>query len=148
MTAGNPSLTEFFKKLVGAKFTVDLDKNYKVEKVEGKDAFIASLGAGSPQMDTLLKKIMTDDALKQMCDPTFGLVPPTPPKKAGETWKRETHDQPRADRHLRGDLQVQVRRPGRDKKDMDKIEVETSLVYTAPKDERRRGCCSGSRTAS
>ncbi len=89
VTAGNPNLTEFFKKLVGAKFTVILDKNFKVVEVQGRDTFIASLGAGSQQMDTLLKKIMTDDALKQMCDPTFGMVPPAP-KKVGETWKRET----------------------------------------------------------
>ena len=75
VTAGNPTLTQFFKALVGAKFTAILDKIQKVEKVEGKEKFIADLGAGSQQMDTLLKKIMTDDALKQMCDPSFGLTP-------------------------------------------------------------------------
>ena len=50
------------------------------------------------------------------------------------------HDQPRPDRDLRGELHVQVRWSRADedkkdekKKDTDKIEVETSLVYTAPK---------------
>ena len=90
VTAGNPTLTQFFKALVGAKFTAILDKNQKVEKVEGKEKFIQDLGAGSPQMDALLKKIMTDDALKQMCDPSFGLTPTDGPKKPGDTWKKES----------------------------------------------------------
>src|SRR5262245_36343458 len=39
-TANNP-LGDFFKALVGSKFTIDLDtKNLKVTKVDGKDAFI------------------------------------------------------------------------------------------------------------
>ena len=139
VTAGNPTLTQFFKALVGAKFTVILDKNQKVEKVEGKDKFITDLGAGSPQMDNLLKKIMTDDALKQMCDPSFGLTPDSP-KKVGDTWKKEST----LDLGPIGTYQVTYNfkyvgpATDEDKKDparkeTDKIEVETSLVYTAPK---------------
>ena len=44
VTAGNPNLTQFFKALVGAKFTAILDKIQKVEKVEGKEKFIQDLG--------------------------------------------------------------------------------------------------------
>ena len=57
--------------------------------MEGRDEFIKTLGAGSPQIDTLLKNILTDDALKEMCDPTFKLMPDSP-KKPGETWKRDS----------------------------------------------------------
>ena len=129
-SAGNPGLTEFFKKLVGAEFTVTLDKNSKVEKVEGKDAFVASLGAGSPQMDTLLKRIMTDDALKQMCDPTLGLIPDSP-KKPGDTWKKEST----LNLGPIGSYTVvyNFKFVGADK-DMDKIEVDTLLTYNAPKE--------------
>ena len=48
-SSGNPGLADFFKGLKDTEFTATLGKNYKVEKVEGKDAFIAKLGAGSPQ---------------------------------------------------------------------------------------------------
>jgi hypothetical protein len=139
VTAGNPTLTQFFKALVGAKFTAILDKNQKVEKVEGKEKFIADLGAGSQQMDALLKKIMTDDALKQMCDPSFGLTPDAP-KKPGDTWKKDStidlgpigtyavsytfkYVGPASDEDKKDEK----------KKDTDKIEVETTLNYTAPK---------------
>ena len=139
VTAGNPTLTQFFKALVGAKFTAILDKSQKVEKVEGKEKFIADLGAGSQQMDALLKKIMTDDALKQMCDPSFGLTPDAP-KKAGDTWKKDStidlgpigtyavsytfkYVGPASDEDKKDEK----------KKDTDKIEVETTLNYTAPK---------------
>jgi len=138
VTAGNPTLTQFFKALVGAKFTVILDKNQKVEKVEGKEKFIQDLGAGSPQMDNLLKKIMTDDALKQMCDPSFGLTPDSP-KKVGDTWKKESN----LDLGPIGSYAVSYNfkyvepsaedKKDEKKKDLDKIEIETSLNYSAPK---------------
>jgi len=139
VTAGNPTLTQFFKALVGAKFTVILDKNQKVEKVEGKDKFIADLGAGSQQMDTLLKKIMTDDALRQMCDPTFGLTPDSP-KKPGDTWKKEStldlgpigsYSVTYNFKYVGPASEEDKKDPA--KKDTDKIEVETNLVYNAPK---------------
>src|SRR5262249_28271951 len=127
-SAGNPGLMEFFKKLVGTKFTVTLDKG-KVEKVEGKDEFIKSLGAGSPQMDTLLKSILTDDALKEMCDPTFKLVPDAP-KKVGESWKREstTNLGPIGSYTVTYNFKY-----AGVEKDLDKIEVDTSVTYSAPK---------------
>jgi uncharacterized protein DUF6263 len=139
VTAGNPTLTQFFKALVGAKFSATLDKNQKVEKVEGKDKFIQDLGAGNQQMDALLKKIMTDDALKQMCDPSFGLTPDSP-KKPGDTWKKDST----IDLGPIGTYAVSYtfkyvgpptdeEKKDEKKKDTDKIEVETSLVYSAPK---------------
>jgi len=127
-SAGNPGLMEFFKKLVGTKFTVTLDKG-KVEKVEGKEEFIKSLGAGSPQMDTLLKSILTEDALKEMCDPTFKLTPDSP-KKVGESWKREstTNLGPIGSYTVTYNFKY-----AGVEKDMDKIDVDTSITYVAPK---------------
>jgi hypothetical protein len=137
-TAGNPGLMDFFKKLVGAKFTVTLDKNFKVEKVDGVKEFIGSLGAGNTQtrMDEVLKQIMTDDAVKQMCDPTFGLMPEGP-KKAGDKWTR-----PPVTLNLGpiGSYTVTYNFTyvGMDK-DMEKIEVEPSITYVAPKAEMSSG---------
>ncbi len=130
-TAGNPGLMDFFKKLVNAKFTVILDKNYKVEKVDGVLDFIKNLSSGTSQtrMDDVLKSIMTDDAVKQMCDPTFGLIPDGP-KKIGDKWTKQTN----LNLGPIGSYTVTYNFTyvGVDK-DMDKIEVEPSLVYTAPK---------------
>ena len=88
-------------------------------------------------MDALLKNIMTDDALKQMCDPSFGLTPTMGPRSPAIRGRRRARST-RADRVLCGQLHLQVcravgREEGRRKKDTEKIEVETSLVYTAPK---------------
>jgi hypothetical protein len=134
-SAGNPGLVEFFKNLKDAEFTVTLGKGYKVEKVEGKEAFVQKLGAGSAQMDALLKKVMTDDAMKEMADPTYGLLPDSP-KKAGEKWEKKTplNLGPIGSYELTYKFTYVGPEKDGPKKDMDKIEVETAINYTAPKD--------------
>lgn len=127
-SAGNPGLMDFFKNLVGSEFTVTYGKDMKVEKVDGKDEFVKKLGAGNAQMDSLLKKILTDDALKQMADPTFGMIPEQP-KAVGESWERK------ATLNLGpiGTYEVTYKftYKGREK-DLDKVEVATTLSYKAP----------------
>jgi hypothetical protein len=134
-SAGNPGLVEFFKNLKDSEFVVTLGKNYKVEKVEGKEAFIQKLGAGSAQMDALLKKVMTEDALKEMTDPTYKLFPDAA-KKAGEKWERSTKLNlgPIGSYDLTYKFNYVGPEKEGPKKDMDKIEVETVIAYTAPKD--------------
>ncbi len=134
-TAGNPGLNDFFKKLGTAEFTATIDKNYRVEKVEGKEQFVTSVGAGSPAMDALLKKVLTDDALKDMCDPTLKIVPETP-KKAGDTWERKVplNLGPIGTYEVTYKFKYVGPATEADKKDMDKIEVEALLTYTAPKE--------------
>ncbi len=129
-SAGNPGLTEFFKKLTGAEFTATIDKNFKVTDVKGREEFVRGIATGSPQMESLLSKILTDDALRDMTDPSLKLVPQDGPKKVGDKWKRE------------GTINLgpigtytvvyNFTYVGTEK-DMDKIEVETTLTYTAPK---------------
>ncbi|MFO0825154.1 MAG: DUF6263 family protein [Gemmataceae bacterium] len=129
-TAGNPGLTEFFKKLSGAEFTAVIEKGAKVVEVQGKADFIRGLSTGSPQMESLLNKILTDDALKDMCDPTLKLVPEDGPKKVGDTWSRKgtVNLGPIGSYTITYNFKyVGV------EKDMDKIEVEPKLEYTAPK---------------
>ncbi len=133
--AGNPGLVEFFKNLKDAEFTATIGKDYNIEKVEGKEAFIAKLGSGSSQMDQLLKKVMTEDALKVMTDPTYKLFPePNTPKKKGDKWKRES----KLDLGPIGKYDVTYNftyvEPDKEgeRKDFDKIELETAINYTAP----------------
>jgi hypothetical protein len=89
--AANNPLGEFFKALIGSKFTIDLDpKDNKVIKVEGRDAFIAKLVAANPQMKPLLETILSNEALKEMAEPTFAVVPPKGDAAKGETWTRSS----------------------------------------------------------
>lgn len=134
-SAGNPGLIEFFKNLKDSEFTVTLGKGYKVEKVEGKEAFLQKLGAGSNQMDALLKKVMTDEALKEMTDPTYKLLPDSP-KKKGDKWEKKTNLNLGPIGSYELVYKFTYAEPDKDDahKDFDKFEVETVITYTAPKE--------------
>ena len=131
-SSGNPGLMDFFKNLQGSEFGVTLNtKDWKVEKVDGKDEFIKKLGAGNAQMDSLLKKIMTDDALKQMADPTFNFIPDAP-KAAKDTWEKKTT----LGLGPIGSYEITYKftYTGKDatKKHLDRVEVATTLTYKPP----------------
>jgi len=130
-SAANNALSEFFKQLVGAEFTLTIDKALKVTKVEGRDEFIKRLGGANAQMEPLLKKILNDDALKQMADPTFGVLPGKEVTK-GEQWTRES-------KLSLGPIggyesKFTYTYEGKDEKDANiaKIKVATTLKYILP----------------
>ncbi|AWM36140.1 hypothetical protein GobsT_60910 [Gemmata obscuriglobus] len=129
-SSSNPGLVEFFKGLKDSEFTATLGNNYKVEKVEGKEEFIKKLGSGSQQMDALLKKVLTEDALKEMVDPTAKLFPDGA-KKVGDTWEKKTtlNLGPIGTYDLTYKLKYAAV-----EKEKDKLELETVIKYTAPKD--------------
>jgi len=131
-SGGNPGLLDFFKNLEGAEFGVTLNtKTWTVEKVDGKDDFVKKLGAGNAQMDSLLKKIMTDDALKQMADPTHALIPDAP-KAANESWeKKQTLSLGPIGSY---EVTYKFTYKGKDatKKHLDRVEIGTTLAYKPP----------------
>jgi hypothetical protein len=126
----NPGLAEFYKNLIGTEFTVTL-KNGAVEKVDGKDDLLKKLGSANAQMEALLKKVLTDEALKQMADPTFGLTPAKEMKK-DESWEKK------APVNLGPigsyDLTYKFTYKGKDadKKELDRVEVLPTMTYKAP----------------
>lgn len=128
----NPGLVDFYNGLIGSEFTVTM-KGGVVEKVDGKDDLLKKLGSANAQMEALLRKVLSDEALKQMSDPTFGLMP-TKEVKKDETWEKK------APLNLGPigsyDLTYKFKYLGKDaaQKDMDKVEVTTDLKYAAPKD--------------
>jgi hypothetical protein len=87
-SAASP-LSEFFKALVGGEFRITISPTMKVIKVEGRDEFVKKLMAANPQMQPLLNQILSDEALKQMADPAFAVVPGKPVKK-GDSWDRKS----------------------------------------------------------
>jgi hypothetical protein len=85
--AGANPLSDFYKALVGSEFTLTIDKNMKIAKIEGRDEFLKKLVKDNPQIEPLLKTILTDEALKQMSDPAFSVVPDKSVKK-GDSWTK------------------------------------------------------------
>jgi len=131
-TATNP-LADFFKALVGTEFKLTLDKDMKVVKVEGRDAFVQKLTQANQQMEGLLKKILNEDALKQMADPTFGLVPGHAVGK-GETWTRESTINLGPIGSYKGSYKYTLEGFDDKNKDLAKIKIETALTYSPPTD--------------
>ena len=55
----NGPLSDFFKALVGAEFKVVLDRDYRVQKVEGREEFVKKLVEANKQMKPLLDQILS-----------------------------------------------------------------------------------------
>ena len=84
-------LTDGYKALVGAEFTLTLSPEMKAIRVEGGQTalqdFIKKAAAANPQTEKLLNQVLTEDALKAMADATFAAVPNKEVKK-GDSWER------------------------------------------------------------
>src|SRR5262249_30750239 len=68
--AANP-LSDFFKGLVGAEFTLTVGKNMKVTRIEGREKVLEGLVKANPPMRPLLEQILSEGALKEMADKAF-----------------------------------------------------------------------------
>jgi hypothetical protein len=124
----NP-LTDFFRALVDAEFTLTINKKtLAVTEIAGRTEFIAKLTKTNAQLDSLLKAILSDKALKQMADPIFAVVP----EKAvtvGETWTKKST----LDMGPIGTYETEYKYTLKGvEKDLATIDVATSLNYKAP----------------
>jgi len=131
-TTGNAALNDFFKALVGSEFKLTLDKDMKVTKVEGRDEFLKKLTQANQQMDTLLKRILSEEALKQMADPTFGILPKQGAVAKGDTWKRESELSLGPIGSYKSIFTYTYEGQDEKNKDLAKIKVDTNLTYVAP----------------
>jgi len=126
----NP-LTDFFKALVDAKFTLTINKSdMEISKIEGRKEFIEKLVKANQQLDTLLKQILSEKALKQMADPTFAAIP-----KGGEIPKDKTWEKKdvKLDMGPIGVYDTSYKYTLKDIKDkLATIDVATTLKYSAP----------------
>jgi hypothetical protein len=129
--AANP-LSDFFKQLVGQEFTITLGKDMKVGKIDGRTEFLRKLVQANQQMEPLLNRILSEDSLKHMADPTFALLPPNPVVKKGETWEKPS------DLNLGpiGSYSTRTKYTydGQDAQNADlaKLKAETTLTYRPP----------------
>jgi hypothetical protein len=84
---GDSPLAAFFKELVGSDFTVVLDGNTKVVRVEGVEALAHKLAAGNPQAGPALALALSEDTIKEMATQTFLSLPGREVNK-GDSWTR------------------------------------------------------------
>jgi hypothetical protein len=126
----NP-LSDFFKQLVDSQFTMTIGDDMKIRgKIEGKDEFIQKLIKNNAQMETLLKRILNDEAFKQMADPTFAALPDHAVNK-GATWERKSE----LDMGPIGTYKITntYTYEGLDKdKKYDRISIKSNLTYVPP----------------
>jgi len=127
----NPGLSEFFKNLVGSSFTITFGENGAVEKVEGKDEFLKKLGSANPQMENLLKKILSDEALKEMSDPLVGLTPPAE-KAVNESWEKKATLPLGPIGSYDRTLKFTYKGKDATQKELDRVDVDVNLAYKTP----------------
>jgi Family of unknown function (DUF6263) len=126
--ATNNPLADFFKALVGSKFKITVTPDFKVKSIEGRKEFVDKLVKANPQMEPLLNTILSDEALKQMSDPAFAVIPSKPVKK-GDTWtdKRQIDMGPIGKYENSSKFTYE----GPEQK-LQKIKVDSTLTYQPP----------------
>jgi hypothetical protein len=81
-------LSNFFKELSRAEFTVKLNSEMQTTNVEGADKLIEALGKASPQMKLMVTEFFSPGAVRQLADAAFPALPGKEVKK-GDTWTRQ-----------------------------------------------------------
>ena len=128
---GNPGLTEFFKNLVGSELTITFGKGMAVEKVDGRDELQKKLSAVNPQMEAVLKSVLTDEAIKEMTDPSAGVTPAAPQAVNG-TWEKKSTLSLGPIGSYERTFVYTYKGKDPEKKELDRIEVKPSLAYKPP----------------
>jgi hypothetical protein len=86
--AGDSPLAGFFKALVGTEFTLVLDANTKVVRIEGVEALAHKLAAANPQAGQALALALSEETFKEMATQTFLSLPGREVNR-GDTWMRQ-----------------------------------------------------------
>ncbi len=126
----NNPMTDFFKKLQDADLKLTIDpKDMSVKNIEGQDELVKKLGQTNPQMEPLLKSILSKEALIQMAEPTWGAFPTTAQKKGG-TWKKSSKLDLGPIGTYNSDYTYTYEGPD---KGGEKIKIDATLTYAQPK---------------
>jgi hypothetical protein len=133
----NNPMADFFNALKTLELTLVIDPTtMTVKEVKGQKEFVDKLAQTNPQMQSLLKNILSEDAIKQMAQPTWGAIPKDPVKKDG-TWKPKPST---LDLGAIGTYETTFDYTYKGQKDgLDEIGVKTSLQYKAPSGDKKNG---------
>ena len=89
ITGNLPGVEGLAGNMKGATLTFILDKNLKVTKVVGHDAYIEKISGGNDDIAKVMKASATTDTLKVAVEDMLA-VGPGKPVSPGDTWKRDT----------------------------------------------------------
>ena len=131
----NP-MTDFFKALQTLDLTFTIKQSdMSIEKIEGNEEFIKALGKTNPQMEPLLKSILSQDALKKMAEPTLFAFPPEG-KISKKTWDRTSDlDLGPIGKYTTKYVFTYAGKvkEGKDK-DLEKVDIKSTMSYKPPTD--------------
>lgn len=130
-SSSNSALADFFNALKGTEFTLTFNDKMQVEAVEGREALVTKLTQANRQLENLLKAILSEEALKKMADPTFGMAPPEP-KAVGETWTATTTLDLGPIGTYENTYTYTYKGKDAEKTNLDRIEVTVAISYKAP----------------
>jgi hypothetical protein len=129
--APNNPMTDFFNALLKLDLTFTITKDMKVESIEGHDDFIKNLGKTNPQMEPLLKSILSKEALTKMIEPTLYVYPSGPVTK-GETWKKTSTLDLGPIGTYKTDYTFDFEGKDKKEKEKERIGVKASMTYKLP----------------
>ncbi len=130
----NNNLNDFFSALKDSEFTITLNtEKMEVTKVDGRQAFIDKLVKTNPQMKPLLEQILSEQAMKEMAEPAFAVVPGKEVKK-GDTWKRESKLDMGPIGKFENSYTYTYEGPV-EKDKQEKIKIDSVLKFVAPVDQ-------------
>jgi hypothetical protein len=137
---GNNPLGDFFRALVGSKFTVTLDtKALKVTDIGGREDFLKKLVAANPGMRQLLETILSKEALQEMAEPTFAVIPTTAITDKDKKWTRKTNLDMGPIGKYENSYDYEYEGTDAADKAVHKIAVKTTLNYKEPGDAAGQG---------
>lgn len=129
----NP-LTDFFNALLKLDLKFTISPKMKVEKIEGNEELIKSLAKSNPQMEPLLKSILSTDALKRMAEPPLYAFP-TEAVKKGKTWSNKSELSLGPIGTYKTDYTFDYAGKDDKKKELDRITVKATMTYVPPSEK-------------
>ena len=129
----NP-MTDFFNQLLNQELTFTINPDtMKVVEIQGRDQFIKSLGDTNPQMTSLLKTILSEEALQKMAEPTWWALPEKAVSK-GDTWSKDSELKlgPIGTYKTKFDFTYAGKA---EKGNLEKVDIKAQMTYTAPQDK-------------
>jgi hypothetical protein len=134
----NP-MTDFFDQLMKEELTYHVKTDLsEVVEIEGRDKFIKGLQEINPQMQNLLKAILSDKSLQKMAEPTWFAFPKNGVIPASGTWTGDSKLDLGPIGKYNTDFVFTYGKPDEVKK-LETIKIKSSLKYEAPGDANKAG---------
>jgi hypothetical protein len=122
-------------QLQNVTFTSKLDKELKVQQLEGYDELVKRIAGDDPSVRRVVQALLSENQLKSVLHNSFAFVPPEP-VKPGAVWNREVTLSlgPLGSVLLKQDFNF-TGVETKDGKSLAKVTFKPTVVYTAPKPE-------------